>query len=224
MTKYVFVALIPIQVNQVFENLKNIKTVLIGGAPIPVNLRKKIAAKFKNCIETYGMTETLTHVALRPVTYPSIPFKTLPDVVISKGKDECLILKVPHLNKSPIITQDIVELHTSNTFSLLGRKDWIINSGGKKIFPEVLEQKFKSSIKYPFFFAGIPDSNLGEKLVLIIMSQPKIDIKFNKIFKSKKIDRNEIPKDIIYVNTFIRTKTGKLDRKATIKKYILSKL
>ena len=79
-----------------FENLKNIKIVLIGGAPIPLNLRKKIAAKFKNCIETYGMTETLTHVALRPVTYPSIPFKTLPDVVISKGKDECLILKVPY--------------------------------------------------------------------------------------------------------------------------------
>lgn len=214
--KYDFAALIPLQANASFDLLGKIKTILIGGAPIPHDLRKRISKSYKHCVETYGMTETLTHVATRTVSDPVLPFRAMPGIGISTDKKGCLIIEVPYVPLSPIRTQDIVKLEDDSAFTLLGRRDWVINSGGKKIFPEQLEEKLSAVLEIPFFFAGIPDRKLGEQLVLVVESNTKNKMHYLEIAtKILSTDKHHVPKAVFCVDAFAYTPSGKLDRAGT---------
>lgn len=213
---YDFAALIPLQAAENLHQLTQIKTVLIGGAPISETLRKKIAEIHPNCVETYGMTETLTHVATRPVAYPAPPFTAMPDVGISLDSEHCLILNVPYVSKIPIQTNDIVERVNEKSFHLLGRRDFVINSGGKKIFPEQLEKKLRPHLNIPFFITGIPDAQLGEKLILILEGTAKDSAQALKIATTVLgNDKHHVPKAVLHLSAFVFTPSGKLDRKGT---------
>lgn len=217
---YTFSALIPLQANASFDVLGRFKTVLIGGAPIPTDLRKRISKKYKHCIETYGMTETLTHVATRVVSDAVIPFRAMPGIVIATDENDCLVIEVPYVPLSPIVTQDVVKLKDDDTFSLLGRRDWVINSGGMKIFPEALEEVLTPFIKFPFFFTAVPDADLGEKLVLLVEAPTTEKAAIMAIAKQHLgANKHHIPKQVICLDAFMHTHSGKLDRKATIKRF-----
>jgi O-succinylbenzoic acid--CoA ligase len=216
---YTFAALIPLQANASFEVLGRFKTVLIGGAPIPTDLRKRISKKHKHCIETFGMTETLTHVATRVVSDVAIPFKAMPGIGISTDKNDCLVLDVPYVPLSPLVTQDVVRLEGKDSFRLLGRRDWVINSGGMKIFPEALEEVLTPFIKFPFFFTALPDANLGEQLVLLVEAPATEKTAIMAIAQQHLgANKHHIPKQVICMDAFMHTHSGKLDRKATIKR------
>ena len=215
---YTFAALISLQANASFDVLGRFKTVLIGGAPIPTDLRKRISKKYKHCIETYGMTETLTHVATRIVCDAVIPFKVMPGIGIATDKNDCLVLEVPYVPLSPIVTQDVVRREGDDTFSLLGRRDWVINSGGMKIFPETLEEVLTPFVKFPFFFTALPDADLGEKLVLLVEAPTTEKAAIMAIAQQHLgANKHHVPKQVSCLDAFVRTHSGKLDRKATIK-------
>lgn len=219
--KYDFAALIPLQARASFDQLGNIKTVLLGGAPIPIELRKALATTHPHCVETYGMTETLTHVATRPVRYPAVPFQAMPDIILEADAQSCLILTVPYISETPMVTNDVVKLVAKRSFHLLGRQDFVINSGGKKIFPELLEEKLGAFLNIPFFFAGVPDKVLGEKLVLIVEGSQKTQAESLVIAKRAfDTDKHHVPKEVLRIDAFVFTKTGKLDRAATLKKVL----
>ena len=216
---YTFAALIPLQANASFDVLGRFKTVLIGGAPIPTDLRKRISKKHKHCIETFGMTETLTHVATRVVSDVAIPFKAMPGIGISTDENDCLVLDVPDLPLSPLVTQDVVRLEGRDSFRLLGRRDWVINSGGMKIFPEALEEVLTPFIKFPFFFTALPDANFGEQLVLLVEAPANEETSMMAITQRHLgANKHHIPKQVICMDAFMHTHSGKLDRKATIKR------
>ena len=215
---YTFAALIPLQANASFDVLGRFKTVLIGGAPIPTDLRKRISKKHKHCIETYGMTETLTHVAMRVVSGVAIPFTAMPGIGIATDENDCLVLEVAYVPLSPIVTQDVVRREGDDAFSLLGRRDWVINSGGMKIFPEALEEVLTPFIKFPFFFTALPDADLGEKLVLLAEAPTTEKAAIMAIAKQHLgANKYHVPRQVICLDAFVRTHSGKLDRKATIK-------
>jgi len=215
---YTFTALIPLQANASFDSLGKFKTVLIGGAPIHSELRKRIGKTYSNCIETYGMTETLTHVATRIVSDAVIPFKVMPGIGIATDENDCLVLEVPYLPLSPLVTQDVVRLEGRDSFRLFGRRDWVINSGGMKIFPEALEEVLTPFIKFPFFFTALPDANLGEQLVLLVEAPATEKTAIMAIAQQHLgANKHHIPKQVICMDAFMHTRSGKLDRKATIK-------
>ncbi len=219
---YDFTALIPMQAETNFNTLHQFKTVLIGGAPVSAQLRRKIAGKHSHCVETYGMTETLTHVAKRHITDPPKPFRTMPDVTFLVDHDNCLLLSVPYISGKIIHTNDVVERIEENSFHLLGRRDFVINSGGKKLFPEQLEEKLDGHLPYPFFFGGLPDALLGEKLVLYV--ECPLDKKESCIKAAKTVfdsEKHQIPKEVICMNAFIYTDSGKLRRRATMASFKL---
>ncbi len=213
---YDFGALIPLQAQHNLEQLHQIKTLLIGGAPINTSLRKELATIHNNCVETYGMTETLTHVATRPVTYPATSFKVMPDVRCDVDDENCLTLMVPYISNDIMRTNDVVELIDKTSFRLLGRRDFVINSGGKKIYPEQLEETLAEVLDGPFFFCGFPDETLGEKLVLLVEAdtteKARIQQLVTKVFEA---DKHHIPKAVFCLETFVYTPSGKLDRKGT---------
>ena len=214
-----FCAMVPLQAQKTLPYLSQIKTLLIGGAPLSFDLRQALTKIHPNCFETYGMTETLTHIAVAKINYPPQPFCLLPEINITTSSDSALIVDAPHLSDTPIHTNDIVNILSENEFQLLGRKNNVINSGGKKLFPEQLEQQLGTALAVPFFFASQADVDLGERLVLLVEGtnaiQNNIETALQDVFG---LDKLLYPKEIIYFNTFTYTASGKIDRPSTLKK------
>ncbi len=204
---YDFVAMVPLQVENSSVNLNQIKTLIVGGAKINKALENKILNSECKVFETYSMTETVTHIAVKRVG--ERVFSILPNVSISQDNRNCLVISAPDLNVENLITNDVVKLVSNNQFIWLGRFDNVINSGGIKLFPEQIEEKIAKKIRNRLFVAGIPDEKLGEKLVLFVEGIP-FEIE-NSVFDS--LDKYEKPKEIKFIPIFEETETGKIKRK-----------
>ena len=217
-----FAAMTPMQVNTVLnqspDKLNLIEQLLIGGAPVDSRLESKLQEVKTHCFSTYGMTESITHVAVKKLNgkNKSKYFEALPNITFQCNKDDCLILKTPHLSLSTINTNDIVKVIDKQSFMFIGRIDNVINSGGIKIHPEELETRVSSLfLNKRFFFASLPDELFGEKLVLVIESKNNISDLQSGL--EKQLDTFEMPKTIFYLDSFIETKTKKIDRIRTLK-------
>jgi o-succinylbenzoate synthase len=208
-----FVAMTPMQLSKsILQNrLGKIKTLLVGGAPINPELINYIPLQKTRIIETWGMTETASHIALRALNGPDklSYFSALPGIHLTQDEHQRLIIRADHLEGKPILSNDAVELLSDQCFRWLGRYDNVINSGGIKLFPEVIEQKLRPHItKRDFFISKISDSILGQKIVLYIEGEPfqlPEDI-WDSLTKFEK------PNDIRFITEFYRTSSGKLIR------------
>lgn len=212
---YDFVAMVPLQVEQSFAALDRVKTLLIGGAPTPSTLKNKLATTKVNCFETYGMTETLTHIASRKLNHSSGVYTPLPGVELSTDKRDCLVIEVPYLSDQKIVTNDLVTLAKNKTFQLHGRIDNVINTGGLKVLPEELEAIISETINDPFFIAGIQDDAYGEKLILVVEGTPNPSLK-QKLMQLKTIAKYQRPKAVYFLPEFVRTPNGKIQRQLTL--------
>ena len=209
-TKYDFIAMVPLQAQNSINQLSMVKKMIVGGAKMSDELEKNLLEVNTEVYETYGMTETITHIAAKKIGEKA--FTVLPDVTISYDDRNCLVIHAPKISDEVIVTNDLVELVNENQFVFLGRFDNVVNSGGIKLIPELIEAKLSDKIKPRFFVIGIPDELLGEKLVLIIEGE-----KFNideSIFN--KLDKYEKPKEIFFKNKFKETENGKIIRKDSL--------
>ena len=209
-----FVAMVPLQLENSINQLDKIKTLIVGGGQVNPQLVEKLKTLSTQVYETYGMTETLTHVAIRSLNGPnkSDAFQALDGVHFEKDVRECLIIHAPALNSNPVVTNDLIELMDGSSFSWLGRHDNVINSGGIKIIPEVVEVKLASIIPNKrFFLAGMPDELLGEKVVLVVEGD-KFDISLDVL------DKFEKPRKIVFIKKFEVTNSDKIHRKNTTRK------
>lgn len=211
-----FCAMTPLQVENSLDQLHWIKNVIIGGAAVSESLKDKIfntlGSKDSRIFETYGMSETLSHIALKQIYPVSETFFTaFENVEISTDERGCLRIFAPHLNADVLQTNDLVEIKNNNQFRFLGRIDNVINSGGAKIFPEQLEALVKKEIPNEAVFIGREDERLGQKLILVIEGQESQDI-IDKIASfpfEKSLHR---PKEIVFTQTIPRTPNGKVNR------------
>ena len=206
-----FVAMVPLQAQNSIPELKKVKKMIIGGAAINKTLEKQLLKLPTQVFETYGMTETITHIAARKLGEKA--FTVLPYVTISYDDRNCLVIHAPRISDEVIITNDIVELVNENQFIFLGRMDNVINSGGIKLIPEQIEEKLATKIQQRFFIASKPDNELGEKVVLVIEGE-KHELE-DSLYEA--LDKYEKPKELIFIPKFIETTTGKILRKETMK-------
>jgi len=215
---YDFSAFIPLQLENSIEELNRVKLLLVGGAPMGFKLRQKVA-QISHCkiYETYGMTETLTHIALRRVDPTNPPFEVLPQVNIRTNADGCLVVLAPLLHPEEIETRDLVTLLDSSRFEWKGRKDFVINSGGIKIHPEAVERQLEPHLELPFFVSSLPDESLGEQLVLVVEGSPKDIEPIQKQLESIAFDAYHQPKQVVALETFVRTSSHKINRLETLK-------
>ncbi len=215
--EYSFAAMVPMQAQNSLNHLSIIKKLIIGGAPINFSLETKLKQIESRVFETYGMTETVSHVAIRDLRKNEDYFHVLPNITISKDKRECLVLDAPQLSDSRVKTNDLVELIDEKHFKWLGRYDTVINSGGIKLIPEQIEQKLGHIIDVRFFVAGVADQTLGQRLILLV-EDGNCDTQklLRAIKKLSNIGKYEIPKDIYCIDSFIETATGKIHRDKTL--------
>jgi len=214
---YDFCAMTPPQLEASQGEIDKISKLLVGGGTVSETLKKGCENKKTLIYETYGMTETVTHIALKRINpNPINVFKCLPKVTITTDKRDCLIIQAPHISDVPVRTNDLVELVSKSEFRWMGRHDNIINSGGIKLSPEHIEHKLIPLIAAPFFIAGVEDPVLGEKLILIIEGSTQPQKLLEKIKKAATLDKFEVPKKVYTLPQFVRTLNGKLHRIKTL--------
>ncbi|WP_273567087.1 AMP-binding protein [Maribacter halichondriae] len=221
---YDFCAMVPLQLQNSLAKLDSIKTLIVGGAPISKQQIEKLQNISTDIYETYGMTETITHVAVKKInsnvinsSEAEMHFRALPDVVFKTDDRDCLIVDAPNILDAQIITNDIVHLKSETEFEWLGRFDNIINSGGVKLIPESIEAKLAPIIENRFFVSGAPDKILGQKLILLIEGKVDKATLFDSIKDTRMLQKFEIPKDILNVPEFVETTSGKINRLETLK-------
>jgi len=221
--KIEFCAMVPSQVAGVLEMengselLERIQNLIIGGSFIPESLESKIRNLKTNIWQTYGMTETITHIALRKINGKEAddwytPLRGVETQVDMRG---CLVINAANIGVNQLETNDLAVVTENGKFKILGRIDNAIMSGGIKLFPEEIEKKLSGWIENDFYLSNLPDERLGQKLVLYIEDSGALK---NQIFHLwEKIEARlsgfEIPKEIIFSQHFKRTESGKIIRK-----------
>jgi len=213
---YRFCAMLPMQLESTIEHLEHLDILIVGGSPVSKSLAEATKTLRTKIFATYGMTETVTHIALKPInnTLETAFFEVLPGVTISQDDRDCLVIEAPKVTSQKIVTNDIVKLHSATHFEWLGRFDNVINSGGLKLFPEQIEAQLKEKISTPFFIASEADETLGERLILVLEAENSyLDV---SVFKG--LSKFQIPKNIYAVSKFEMTETGKIQRKKTLEK------
>ncbi|MCK5782471.1 MAG: AMP-binding protein [Flavobacteriales bacterium] len=208
-----FAAMVPLQVkNSIYElQSKRISNLIIGGGAIDYSLLSKIKKSSTNIFSSYGMTESITHIALKKLNgeNPDTYYKALKDVYFSIDKRNCLIIDAKNVSDDDIVTNDIIELINNRAFRWLGRIDNVINCGGVKIHPEKIESILSEHIPSPFFISSIKDETFGEKPVLFIEGK-QIHINLDEL--KKLLPKYHSPKEIFFIDNFVRTDSGKIKR------------
>lgn len=225
-----FTALVPYQLHEILQSfqahrLNSIKNILVGGAALSGETRKNLSKFSSRIYATYGMTETVSHIALQAINGPlaSEYFALLPGITINVDDRGCLEISAPYLGEK-VVTNDIVEIKNASKFKWLGRADNIINSGGIKIIPEKIEAEIQKlfnrlKIENRFFLSSISDPALGNKLILLIEGNlPPWVIENIKLSLQENLSRHEIPKEYYANIDFVLTKNGKINRAETTRK------
>jgi len=221
---YTFASLVPMQLQKILQNeqqkkvLNQFENILLGGAPASNSLIKQCADLKVNIWATYGMTETLSHIALRNLKTEDA-FKLLPNNEIALSQENTLRIRNFITKNQWLQTNDLAEI-TKDGFSILGRVDFVINSGGVKVNALKVEEEIanyftsKSLAPIPYFVGSLPDEYLGEKVVLFVEKQINRVIDFDdlKSHLSQNLSPFEIPKHIQIVNQFNYSESQKIDR------------
>ncbi len=212
-----FAAMIPLQVYNSLripeerKILAQTRILIIGGGAIDPSLEEEIRSLPNTVYSTYGMTETLSHIALRRLNGPEAspyyhPFNS---VKLSLSPEGTLIIDAPLVCEERLVTNDIARILPDGSFVIIGRKDNIINSGGIKIQIEEMEKALLPYLSSPFAVTSVPDPRLGEAVVLLVQGEPRQELPAKSTEHLPKYGR---PKKIIEVDKIPQTGSGKIDR------------
>lgn len=221
-----FAAMVPLQVATIFEQspkkFKLIKQLIIGGGKVDAQLQARLQTIPTKCYATYGMTETITHVAIKGLNgqHKSDYFEGLSDIHFGTDTRSCLTIRAPKLSEELVTTNDMVDLKNAQQFTWLGRIDNVINTGGVKVFPEKIEAKLEKIIPARFFITSFPDEKLENKVVIIIESEEWIKEKIDALILGLKqvLSKFERPRGIYFLAQFEETPTKKIQRQRTKEK------
>ena len=202
-----------------FRKADAIDKILLGGENTPAELLQWTQRLTNEVYATFGMTETISHIALKRLngSHPDEHFRVLPDIKISTTDDSRLVIEAPGLEQPKLTTNDVVRIMEPGVFDWLGRTDNVINSGGVKIHPEELEQKLQAHIQPAFFIAAMPDAITGERVVLALeMEELSANDKQELLEVIGSFDKISRPKNLLLFRSFQRTENGKIRRRETL--------
>ena len=226
-----FAAFVPLQLKTVLAaghapRLNRLKALLIGGAPADAALTRELQPLRAAAWLTYGMSETCSHVALRPLNgrHASTSFRVLPGIAAGQDERGCLTLRGDVADDQLVVTNDVVRLLDAHTFEWLGRADFVINSGGVKVAAEKVELVLDVALaeigaSRRCFVAGQSDERLGQAVTGFIEGKPLTHAQESQLrnLLAERLGRYEQPRQLRYVPAFAATPNGKLDRAATLR-------
>ncbi|MEM6845182.1 MAG: AMP-binding protein [Bacteroidota bacterium] len=225
-----FTAMVPLQIQTLLDEkeataLNQMKAIIIGGAPVSTSLEEQIRQELTIPVySTYGMTETVSHIALKKLALPDSQnfYQVVGDTQIALDERDCLKIKGKVTQDEWVMTNDIVELLGERKFRWLGRYDSVINSGGVKVVPEEVEQVLEPILRRENFtgrllVSALPDKKLGERIILILEGNALSDSQEKEVLEEvrQQLPPYQVPKAIYYLPKFAETPTGKVQRNQT---------
>jgi len=210
-----FAAMVPLQVYnsmavpEELERLRSIRQLIIGGGSVDEAMAARLKDFPYGVWSTYGMTETLSHVAMRRLSGPMASewYEPLDGVVVAQNGEGCLVVEAPRVCPQVLVTNDIVEMAPDGQrFKVLGRSDNVICSGGVKIQAEEVERRLQPFVAAPFMVAKKKDGKFGEIAVLVVEGE---EYKEMEDILAHVLPKYWIPKKTIFVKRLPRTATGK---------------
>lgn len=213
-----FAPLVPMQASRTLaqhdgkQQLSLIRTLLLGGGFIPPALEAELQSLPTRVFSSYGMTETLSHIALRRVNGEerSPAYRPLPGVHLAQTEGGTLRISAPHLGIHDMPTQDIVTLREDGSFLLHGRTDAVINSGGIKIQAEAIERALTAATGLPLVALPLPHPVLGQCIALLWEGSPSAAATLRKA--GEQLPRYHHPAHYIRLDSLPRTESGKIAR------------
>ena len=226
-TAPVFAAMTPmqvfnsIQITEEKERLEQIQHLIIGGGAIDTELAQTLK-KFPQAVwSTYGMTETLSHIALRRLSGPDASewYTPFSQVNLSLSTEGTLVIQAPSVNPEILVTNDLVTFNPQGQFRIIGRKDNVINTGGVKVQIEQVEALLQPLLPFAVRITGLPDPKFGERIVLLAETGKTLDGTQRELLEKAfgNLPPYWRPKETIPVLSLPQTGSGKPDRAATRK-------
>ena len=221
------ISLVPLQLYHLLDQqsdvLNRATAVLVGGAPLQGQYIDQLAGVSAPVYHTYGMTETVSHIALKRLNgdLASNSFQLLDGVRVRTDERGCLVVNAEVTNNKDVVTNDVVELTGPSSFVWKGRFDNVVNSGGVKLFPEEMDkmiERYMHSVApgRQFFCIGVPDKLLGQKLVLCVEGRAVMPGAQILDDLKKLLPPFHSPRQIHFFNEFTSTGPGKIDKMKTI--------
>ena len=189
--------------------LNRVSHIIIGGGALPERV-EQMAKSLPSCVyATYGMTETLSHIALRRINgaKPESYFTPLEGVMLAQDTEGCLIISDSLTTDAPLVTNDLVELLPDGRFRILGRRDNVVCSGGVKLQIEELERKLSEVISASFLLTYVSDERLGQALTMLFTGELTKEELLQLC--TTRVGRYEVPKHFFRVSQLPMTETGK---------------
>ena len=212
-----FAAMVPLQVWNTLQvpeeraRLEAIKHLIIGGGAIDEAMAVELRA-FPNAVwSTYGMTETLSHIALRRLNGPEASewYTPFPSVSVSLTDEDCLVIDAPEVCAQQLVTNDIADLSADGRFRILGRKDNVICSGGIKIQAEEVERQLQPHLHEPFLISKRRDAKFGE--IVVLLTEGSVD-EARQICE-RILTQYHRPRAYVHIDHIPLTETGKPARR-----------
>jgi O-succinylbenzoic acid--CoA ligase len=243
-SRFAFTAMVPLQLQETLHGaphelamLDGMKGILIGGAPLSRILEDQLQRVKAPLYHTYGMTETVSHVALKRLNGPQRSDRFVPFDGVRLEQDErgCLTITSALTRGETLHTNDLVELYDNGTFRWLGRLDNVINSGGIKVQVEKVETAIETWLaRYQaglyaarrFFVGALSDPRLGQTVVAVIEGEPfgggpTMSPEMTTVLRQAlqlALTAYEIPRQWHFVPRLLETPTGKIDRLANLQR------
>lgn len=206
-----FIALVPYQAKTILkenpESLASIANIIIGGGKIDYELQQALLENQLTAYSTFGMTETISHIALQKIGSETY-YTCLDGIHVEQSSRGTLIVNAPILLDEALETNDLITLVSSKKFKWLGRTDFAIESGGLKFIPEQIEQKLEAKIQERFIISSRPHPLLNNELILLIEGTERV--LDPTIFAG--LEKYEKPKKVYFISKFAETATGKINR------------
>jgi O-succinylbenzoic acid--CoA ligase len=225
-----FIAMVPAQLDGCIADprtalaLRRVGKILLGGAPVGLDLAKRIQQLDTPVFQSYGMTETVSHVAIRRLNGPNAEecYTLLPEIISGVDDRGCLWVSGAVTAHEVVQTNDLVEMVSEKVFRWIGRSDNVINSGGVKIILDqidavVAEVLAEERMSIPFFSWYQPDEKLGQKLILIFEGErDDVDEDALLVEIRKRVSAYQTPKHVYFVPRLVKTPTDKVDKRLTV--------
>lgn len=219
--RFRFAAMVPLQLHRALQEDKarlerQFHTILLGGGPVSAALIEDLQDLDVQIHQSYGSTETVTHVALRRLNGEAQQdaFEAIGACHFGRDPRGCLVVYTPHLTTQQHLTNDLVDLVDDRHFRWLGRHDNVILSGGKKIFPEQLEARTAGVIPFPHYFTKVADDVLGEAVLLVLETELPQDQVLPDVLETvmQTLHPHEWPRRVQALRRIQRTESGKIIR------------
>ena len=216
-----FAAMVPMQIYNSLqvslerERLEQISVLLIGGSAVDPKLETALKSFPNPVYASYGMAETLSHIALRRINGPEASeyYTPLPSVKVFLSAENCLVIDAPLVSDHRLYTNDHADMLGDGSFRILGRIDNVINTGGIKVQTEALEAFLSDFIDLPFAISSLPDEKFGEIIVLVVEGILD-DALLTQTLHAENLPAHQFPKQIISLDRLPRTESGKINRTA----------